>query len=91
MTSEKDTITAEFYVVLKPTRGWSATARSYNAIIGVKATDLRQSKPAIPRGSLAVRVKLNFDRRTVDEQIPVVEADVITFMPSPPDLEVVGS
>ena len=82
MSSEK--VTADFYIVLEPRRAYWDPKK----IVSIVATALRQGKPAIPKGHVAVHLKLRFDKGALEESIPAIEFDVPTFATAEPEAEV---
>ena len=83
-----DKVTADFYAVLVPDIwSWGGEPR----VRGIRCDRIRASKPALKKGEIAVRVKLNFDKRSLVDAIPVTEADVFAFSTPEPALEVVGT
>ncbi len=77
------TVTAEGYLVIKPTYGWYDKTK----IEGAKIARLTQSKPSMQRGEVAIRIRLNFDAQALQDAIPVIEMDVTSFIvPSEPEI-----
>lgn len=75
-------VTAEGYLVIKPQMSWDG-----RHIIGAKMDRLRIEKPGLARGEVAVRVRLNFDAKALQDAIPVIEMDVTSFIvPSEPEV-----
>lgn len=76
-------VTAQGYLVIKPTYSWSDSSK----VVGAKIDRLRTDKPTLNRGEVAVRVRLNFDQQALQDAIPVIEMDVTSFIvPSEPEI-----
>lgn len=76
-------VVADFYVVIEPRRTWRT-----GPITKARAIDLRVNKPNVPRGCVAVRVKLAFEASALEEWAPIVEADVEPHQFVAPEIEV---
>lgn len=68
-----DTVTATTYMVLVPD-----TNGTY--VWGIRADRIRASKPALKKGEIAVKVRLNFRKQDLIEAYPVLDLDVSTFI-----------
>lgn len=78
-----DKVTAETYLVLVPDiKTYGTTTYVY----GIRVDRSRNTKPRLNRGEIAVRIKLNFDKRQLIDAIPIVEADVTAFATPSPEL-----
>lgn len=72
MASEYDYIKGSFYVVLEPDiRG------AY--VYSIKGKKLTQSKPALARGQVAVKLNLKFLKASLLESIPQFDLEVTNF------------
>lgn len=79
-----ETVTAETYLVIVPN-----ISNNGVWVYGARIDRLRSGKPALAQGEIAVRIKLRFDKQSLRDAIPVVEADVNSFVSAPtPALEV---
>ena len=78
-------VAAEVYLVIKPYTYMAFGERKVRRLV---VDRIRQSKPSLDRGEIAIRVKLTFDERAIIDAIPVVEADVPMFIPPDPELTV---
>jgi hypothetical protein len=84
-------IESEFYLLFEVRRGWWTNAATReDGIREVTAVAVRQKKPTIPKGHVAVRVTLRFDRRSLHDSVPAIIADVGPFIGLDPELEVVA-
>lgn len=90
MANEK--VTAETYVVLVPdTYEWGGQTR----VRGIRVDRVRQSKPSLKSGEIVVKLRLNFDKESLINAIPVVDLDVSAFgtgpsSPTPESAQVLG-
>lgn len=78
MASEYDFTKAAFYVVLKPD-----IQNGY--VYGVKAKALKQGKPALARGEIAVKLNLRFLKAALIESIPQYDLTVESFATATPE------
>lgn len=76
--SDYDYTNASFYVVLKPDING-------DYVYGVKAKALKQGKPALLRGEIAVKLNLRFLKSALIESIPQIDVNVATFAVGVPE------
>lgn len=76
-----DKITSSVYLIIEPGRRRGLPAFSIRG--------MRQSKPRLESGQLAVKVKLNLDPSLFDEYIPTLEATIEGHDLIQPEIEVV--
>ena len=82
-------VVAETYLVLVPDFWeWYGETR----VRGIRVDRVRAQKPALKKGEIAIRLKLNFDKKQLIDAIPVVSVDVNDFSvaKNAPDVELVG-
>lgn len=80
-----DKVTASTYVILVPTF-WTSSGETY--VRDIRVDRIRNGKPALKRGEVAVHLKLNFEEQDLIDAIPVVEIDVTTFRAGEPLIEI---
>lgn len=82
-----DTVTATFYVLAKPT----SYNRSGKPITGLKVTNLFQTKPSVPKGSVAVGVRLTVPVAVLEDWTPIIDLTVTGREIVPPAMEAILS
>lgn len=80
MSRDPEKVSAETYLVLVPDiANWTGT--SY--VRGIRVDRIRSAKPALKSGEIAVKVRLNFEKASLIDNIPTVSLDVNTFITAP--------
>ena len=82
-----NTVGTTFYIIAKPT----SYNRSGKPITGIKVTDVRQSKPAVPRGSIVIGIRLTVPVEVLEDWVPIIDVDVAGNQITPPVMEAILS
>lgn len=80
MSRDPEKVSAETYLVLVPDI-YKYASTTY--VRGIRVDRVRASKPSLRSGEIAVKVRLNFEKSSLIDNIPTVSLDVNTFITSP--------